>query len=504
MKKTSALLAVLLIATMVLTACGSGATTTAAPAATKAGETTAAATASNEAYTVKYAFALSPTPAEWPLVQEAISKRAQEKINVTFEGLPLAFGAFDQQINLMLSSGEKLDLMWQQGSKLVSYVSQNRLIALDEYLPANGPDITKYLGDYIKTGQIGGKTYETPAIRNMGNGYGIVMRTDLLEKYKIDATTIKTFEDLEKVFDTIHKGEPDLFITMGQTNTMPVYDQAFNHYDALNDGLGVLMDLSSTKVVNKYEDPQYAKDLARIRTWYTNGWIPKDIATMQETSAQLTKAGKLFSWFSNIKPGYEAQSEVQSGYDMTMVEMIPNYVISSAVNGNGLSIPVTCKNPAKTVQFLNLMYGDPDTINLFDYGIKDKHYVLKDDGTATFAPGLDAKTSGYSHGLGWQFGNQPLSYVFNDKPELWKNLTDWNAKATKSAAFGFNFDSSPVKAEQTALTNVVNQYKVAIESGAIDPATELTKFNAALKSAGIDKYIAEKQKQLDAWKATQK
>jgi len=504
MKKISALLAVLLIMAMTLTACSSGTATTAAPAETKAGETTAAATASKEAYAVKYAFAMSPTPADWTLVQDAISKKSQEKINVTFEGMPLAFGAFDQQINLMLSSGEKLDLIWQQGAKLVSYVSQNRLIAMDEYLPANGPDITKNLGDYIKTGQIGGKTYETPAIRNMGNGYGIVMRTDLLQKYKIDPTTIKTYADVEKVFATVQAGEKDMFMTMGQNNTTTVYDQGFNHFDALNDGLGVLMDLSSTKVTNKYEDPQYAKDLATIRDWYTKGYIPKDIATMQETSAQLAKAGKLFSWFSNIKPGYESQSKTQSGYDMTMIELIPNFAISSAVNGNGLSIPVTCKNPAKTVQFLNLMYGDPEIINLFDYGIKDKHYVLKDDGTATFAPGLDAKTSGYAHGLGWQFGNQPLSYVFNDKPDLWKNLSAWNAKATMSAAFGFNFDSTPVKAEQTALTNVVNQYKVAIENGAIDPATELTKFNAALKSAGIEKYIAEKQKQLDAWKATQK
>lgn len=501
MKKISGLLVALLVTALLVSACGSGSVTS---ATTQAGATTAAPTASNEAYEVLYAFAMSPTPADYGLVEAAISKKTQEKINVTFKGLPLAFGAFNQQINLMISGGEKLDLIWQQGTLLPSYVSQNRLIALDEYLPANGADITKYLGNYIETGKINGKIYCTPAIRNMGNGYGFVFRTDLLEKYKIDATTIKTYEDVEKVFATVSAGEPGMFMTMGQNNTSTVYDQAYNHFDSLNDGLGVLMDMTQLKVVNKFEDPAYAETLKRIRGWYEKGWIPKDIATMQETSAQLAKAGKLFSWCSNIKPGYDTQSYVQSGYKMTMVEMIPNFAISAAVNGNSLSIPVTCKNPAKTVQFLNLLYGDPEIINLIDYGIEGKHYKVNSDGTATYADGIDATNSGYNHGLGWQFGNQPLSYVFNNTPTLWKDLTAWNTKATMSAAFGFNFDSAAVKAEQTALTNIINQYKVALENGAVDPTAELPKFNAALKSAGIDKYIAEKQKQLDTWAAAKK
>ncbi|MBO9608448.1 MAG: DUF3502 domain-containing protein, partial [Paenibacillaceae bacterium] len=40
--------------------------------------------------------------------------------------------------------------------------------------------------------------------------------------------------------------------------------------------------------------------------------------------------------------------------------------------------------------------------------------------------------------------------------------------------------------------------------GAVDPDVELPKFLEKLKNAGADAIIAEKQKQLDAWKATQK
>ena len=40
-----------------------------------------------------------------------------------------------------------------------------------------------------------------------------------------------------------------------------------------------------------------------------------------------------------------------------------------------------------------------------------------------------------------------------------------------------------------------------IDFGTIDPAKKLPEFIEKLKAAGIEKVIAEKQKQLDAWAA---
>jgi putative aldouronate transport system substrate-binding protein len=65
------------------------------------------------------------------------------------------------------------------------------------------------------------------------------------------------------------------------------------------------------------------------------------------------------------------------------------------------------------------------------------------------------------------------------------------------------FDGAAVKTEFAALTNVNNQYKIALEDGMLDPDTTLPKYISALKDAGIEKYVAEKQKQLDAWAKTQ-
>jgi putative aldouronate transport system substrate-binding protein len=55
----------------------------------------------------------------------------------------------------------------------------------------------------------------------------------------------------------------------------------------------------------------------------------------------------------------------------------------------------------------------------------------------------------------------------------------------------------------TALNNVYNQYIPGLVCGSIDPSTAIPELNKALKAAGIDKVVAEKQKQLDAWIKTQ-
>jgi putative aldouronate transport system substrate-binding protein len=78
-------------------------------------------------------------------------------------------------------------------------------------------------------------------------------------------------------------------------------------------------------------------------------------------------------------------------------------------------------------------------------------------------------------------------------------MDQFNKSAKRSKALGFGFDPTPVKTEYAAVTNVVTQYKMPLETGSVDPDKVLPEFISKLKAAGIDKVIAEKQKQLDEW-----
>ena len=56
-----------------------------------------------------------------------------------------------------------------------------------------------------------------------------------------------------------------------------------------------------------------------------------------------------------------------------------------------------------------------------------------------------------------------------------------------------------MKTELAACSNVVSEYNVSLTSGLVDPETVIPEFVEKLEAAGIDKIIAEKQSQLDAW-----
>jgi len=77
-----------------------------------------------------------------------------------------------------------------------------------------------------------------------------------------------------------------------------------------------------------------------------------------------------------------------------------------------------------------------------------------------------------------------------------------NKSAKTSVAMGFTFDSSNVKTEYTAVTNVIDQYLPGLICGSVDPTTEIPVFLQRLEEAGLGTIITEKQTQLDAWAAT--
>ena len=84
---------------------------------------------------------------------------------------------------------------------------------------------------------------------------------------------------------------------------------------------------------------------------------------------------------------------------------------------------------------------------------------------------------------------------------FWELSEQTNKEGIPSLALGFSFDPTPVADQVTACTNVYNQYYLPLINGEVDIDEILPVFQKALKDAGIDAIVAEKQAQLDAWLA---
>ncbi|MBB6695597.1 ABC transporter substrate-binding protein [Cohnella xylanilytica] len=486
----------LLACALSLSACGSNSGTN--------GDTSSAG-ASGEAgapyeLTVAY-FTFGSVPKDQQLVEAELSKLTKAKINATVKLLPISLSTWQNQINLMLTSNEKLDLMVLMGNSYANQAAKGQLVELDELLAQHGQGIVEALGpDYSNAAKISGKTYGVPTVRDLAASYGYMIRKDLADKFKLDLTNAKTLDDLEPVLKTIKDNEPNLIPMVNGTGSSPL--TYFSTRDSLGDDMGVLLDNGKDlKVVNWFETEEYAAELKKMREWYKAGYISKDAVTVKESTSDIIKAGKGAGNLATLKPGFDTQESRLSGMPIVSYQMLPPVAKTSTVTSIMWGIAKNSENPEKAMQFLNLMYSDKDIVNLLDWGIEGKHYVKVKDNVIDYPEGINAGNVGYS-GMGWLFGNQFLSYIFNgDDEQLWEKMKQFNDGAIKSKALGFTFDSSPVKTEFAAVSNVLDQYQAALENGALDPDKTLPEFIGKLKDAGIDKIIAEKQKQLDAWAA---
>ena len=242
-----------------------------------------------------------------------------------------------------------------------------------------------------------------------------------------------------------------------------------------------------------------------IRKWYEAGYFPKDWITMTDSQVDLMRSGHYLGCLNSVSPIMDSLCTQDYGYMMKSIYITDIYAATELYQISQWGLPITCENPEKTMEFVNLMFKDVNVANLLRYGIEDVHWVKTDkEGIITFPEGLDANTCGYVNTLGL-YGDKSRIYQWEPaEPEIFENLREYNAQILNSAdkqskALGYCFNTEPVQAEYAAVSTVVSQYVPALETGSVNPEVVLPEFLEALEAAGIQECIAENQKQLDQW-----
>lgn len=455
-------------------------------------------------YEVVYAYpTFDNVPPDIQLVQDEINKIAIEKINVKVKLLPISNSAFTNQINLMMSSGEKLDMIAMLGN-YSSQVTRGILYPIGEIMEENAQGTIDALGqDYYDATKVGGVSYGVPSIRDLAQNFGFVMRKDLVEDNNLPLQSVKSFEEFGDVFKALKESEPDMVSATNLAGGSILGN--YRTYDSLGNELGVLMNsgLDDLNVVNWFATDEYESMVRQLREWYQAGYILKDAATNPETNHAIVKSGKAAGYFTQMKPGYDAQESRMTGHPMVSVQTVDPVAKTDTVTNVAIGVAAKSEKPDKALQFLNLMYTDKEIVNLIDWGIEGKHYVKMDgqDNMIQYPEGVTGDNVAYKN-YGWMHGNQFLSYVFEgEEPDVYVNMDAFNQSAAKSKALGFTFNGDPVKNEVAACSAVLTQYRGVLESGSVDVDRVLPEFLKKLEDAGIERIIKEKQSQLDAWAA---
>jgi len=75
----------------------------------------------------------------------------------------------------------------------------------------------------------------------------------------------------------------------------------------------------------------------------------------------------------------------------------------------------------------------------------------------------------------------------------------YNENGVSTAFAGFVFDGEAVEAAMAAMTGVVDEFRPGLTTGAMDPATAVDAYRAALMANGAGDVLAELNRQLSAF-----
>lgn len=466
-----------------------------------------------EPYTVKLIY-VGAVQKDEKAVEDEINKLLEPKINAKLDIAPIDWGPWDNDVNLKIASQEKFDIIFTAQWK--NYVTN---AAKGAYLPINedsgkygnllneyGQGILKNLDpQFLKGSAINGVNYAVPTNKELAAQGGVVYRSDIADELGIDMSNVKSIQDLDAVLKVVKEKRPDLtplYFKQGETFN----SQYMAQYDTLGDLAipGVLLkDSSDTKIQSMIEMDRYKEIIKLTREYMKKGYINKDAAVATNSTQDAMKAGNVFMTVQSLKPGKDSELANATGLVGKLKQIAFNdpTISTSDAAGSMLAISASSGDPARAMMVLDILHTDKDINNLLVFGIKGVHYEVVSGDTIKATD----KTADYNTAAAWMLGSQFLNPVWeSEAPDKWEQFKAFNSKGKASVALGFNFDASAMKTEMAACKAVMDEYDISLDTGSVDPDTVLTKYADKLKKAGLDKIIAEKQKQLDAFLAAQK
>lgn len=430
-------------------------------------------------------------------LEDEFKQKIKEELNL---GMEINYSPWDQYWNkkdMMIAAGEQIEWYWDGGPNFNRIAAKKQCIPLDELLDKYGTNLKKVIPqENFQAFTAGGKIMAIPS------QYGptsekfksVFVRQDLLEKAGM--SEIKSIADLEQFAQKAKEQNPainvfadPLFLALGRELSDVPFTFAGTQYT-----IGI--DETTGKAFSYYESDTFKKTCELTRKWAEKGYIPEEVSVKYNEYVNRMKSGNYLACLGAISRPMEDINDLRKnvpearGKEYLLAPEKPNYKFLASTEV--ICISPTAKYPDRSVMFFDWMYKNQDNYLFCLYGVKDKDYTIENGRIKQ----INTDALFYE----WMFRN--LNYMlFTDSVDdsFIASFKEWDNNAKLSRTFGFQFDSTPVKAEESKLGSVYDEKVIPLATGYVDFDKYYPQMVEALKAAGIEKYIAEYQKQLDEY-----
>lgn len=442
----------------------------------------------------------NPDSEQLQKVQDAVNDYIGDKINVQVNITDIGSGEYTDKANLALANNE-INLLWTASWESVigtnDLVPKNAVYDLTDII--QGTDVYNSMdeGQWEAT-KYDGKIYFIPVYKDNVEGYDIMARQDLVDKYGWDMSSVKSLKDIEPMLaDAKSEGLKYPWLTQKTAMFYRFYIDRFDFFTADATANWVAVDKETNEVVNVIQTDEYKEFCTLMADWADKGYISEDDVTKTTTDTTTQSQDWALSWWTDIPVNAEANARY--GQDVAMSAVTNRWAHSTSALGS-----VWCVTASSTeaeakacVDFMGLLYTDSKLADMWTFGIEGEDYTYDENGQVV------QTSEKYNHSM-WESASATIVTPVAGEPENKADLyKDFNGGAKTSPAAGFRFDKTPVEAQFSACQNVFETYGFPLENGgfaAADIDATLEAYQAALDEAGYQEVLAEFQSQYNAWK----
>ena len=431
---------------------------------------------------------------------EKVKAELNMKVNMTY----LSWEAYWDQKQLMLAANTPIDLYWDGLPDLSSIVNNKEAQPLDELLAKCWPESMKDVlpESQMAGGRINGVQYGIPSAYAPSSAmYQFVcLRQDLLEQ--VGMTEVKTAEDLREFALRVQeqllgfKGPADIIFKPLTRNFAEEQYTWVASQDLVVFG-------EESKKAYSYAHTKAFEDVARFnREMYLDSLYGDEVSIKYNERDSRMQTG-LYLW---VEGSLGKENEIGNSVKTADPNaVLKNYLLApekpryiNATGGEVLCIPYSAKNPEGALKFLAWLWGSQDNYLFCLYGEKGKDWDLDENGRLVK---LSETAQGDGYFYEWMFRNANYQVFDGDVTDEYIDMYQhWDDEAIPSAMLGFAFDNTGFEAVETAC---IEAYKklAPILYGYVDFDTEYPQAIAELEAAGINDYVAEVNRQLEAFLA---
>lgn len=523
------LLAMIMLMTMVLSACdgGSKATPTTAPPASGEQEDQPKQTGDSLASlypeldlskrVVINIYQLGAAPKDRDRIVDEINKILEPEVNTTIKLNFIDWGDIATKYGLILAGGEDVDIMFTAPWNY--YYEESAKGAFmeitDEFLSKAMPQTKKtQVPESWDSVKIGGKIYGVPKNVMSPEHKFLAIREDLRLKHNIPALT--DWAAYENFLVTIAEKEtPESGIfgiasSGGNGELRRVWMQQFDMFDGQNAQIGPFAYLYNGGALPKKEDffvywdsPQMRDFAKRMKYLAEKGAWSQDAlsGTVSDDDAFANGTGASIAWNGTVYNYAKQMEENVPGGKASYWDLTPNSrVIAENYNNGIMAIATASKNKERAGMVLDILKNYTPVYRLYVGGIENEHYTVTADGKRDLGP----KADDYPwDNCGWGIRRNDLLERANRDPREEEMDATFPARMIVPPTNGFSFAQEPVKNEMAAVQAVIDEYLAVLELGMVDDVdATIDEMVSRMYQSGLEIVREEFFRQYDAWLAT--